>query len=333
MKHILVTGGAGYIGSITSYRLLKSGYNITILDDLSKGHIGAIPAGCNFFQGCFSDFTVLDKIHQKHTIDAIVHFAAYSLVSESVVKPHLYLQNNLIRSGKLLGWALDNNIKNFVFSSSAGVYGTPREVPIKETIIPSPEHPYGESKLLFEQELETSRKKSLIRYVSLRYFNAAGADLEANLGEDHSPETHLIPNLIKTAMLNDNVFNLYGNDYSTPDGTAVRDYIHVVDLANAHIQALKWLDADYKVDISPIFNVGIGRGFSVMEILEITQKVTGKKIRYEINPRRLGDPPCLVADTSKANDILKWNPYWTNPEEIVRMAYEWYTLHPYGYTS
>lgn len=322
---ILVVGGAGYIGSVVSHMLVSEGYQVVILDNLVKGHKAAIPAGCEFIQGCMGNRDDLDRALQGK-IDAVMHFAALSLVGESVVQPSQYYANNVVRGLALLDAMRDRNIHRFVFSSTAAVYGEPHSYPITEDFPLNPTNPYGESKLAFEKILKWYSAAYDLKYVSLRYFNAAGAT--SHVGEDHDPETHLIPLVLKTANRQRASITIFGDDYDTPDGTCIRDYIHVLDLARAHVMALEHLA---NTSTNNIFNLGNGTGVSVKEIIAAAESVTGLLIPKEIGPRRAGDPAVLVASNEKIQQTLGWTPKHSSIEEIIEDAWRWLSAHPQGY--
>ena len=316
---ILVTGGAGYIGSHFVKYLLKQNEEVVIFDNLSRGHIEAVPQNAKFEEVNILNRANLRTALAKYDIDAVVHFAAFAYVGESVENPGMYYENNVVGSFNLIDEVTKAGIRKFVFSSTCSLYGNPESVPISEDESVKPINPYAETKLTIEKILRDYDTAHGMKYVALRYFNAAGADPEREIGESHSPEPHLIPIILNTALgLREKVF-VFGNDYPTPDGTAVRDYIHVNDLADAHLKALNFLD-DGKSDI---FNLGTGNGNSVMEMIKTSERITGEKINYEITGRRAGDPAVLVADNSKAKNILGWQPEF-NLEGIISTAWNWH---------
>jgi len=316
---ILVTGGAGYIGSHFVKYLLKQNEEVVIFDNLSRGHIEAVPQNAKFEEVNILNRANLRTALAKYDIDAVVHFAAFAYVGESVENPGMYYENNVVGSFNLIDEVTKAGIRKFVFSSTCSLYGNPESVPISEDESVKPINPYAETKLTIEKILRDYDTAHGMKYVALRYFNAAGADPEGEIGESHSPEPHLIPIILNTALgLREKVF-VFGNDYPTPDGTAVRDYIHVNDLADAHLKALNFLD-DGKSDI---FNLGTGNGNSVMEMIKTSERITGEKINYEITGRRAGDPAVLVADNSKAKNILGWQPEF-NLEGIISTAWNWH---------
>lgn len=327
MPKVLVTGGAGYIGSHVVKELLKSGYEPVVFDNLQTGHHEAI-MGAVFIHGDLSDSELLKKLFLDYEISAVMHFAADCLVGESIENPWKYYKNNVVNSIKLLEVMENFNVRNFVFSSSAAVYGEPKEIPIKENHPCEPKNPYGETKLIFEKILDAISRTGKINYISLRYFNAAGADPEGELGEDHSPETHLIPIVLKAALSGDTV-PIFGTDYDTPDGTCIRDYIHVTDLATAHILALRKLEEGRE---GGVYNLGNGNGYSVREVIEVAKRVTKKKISVKESQRRLGDPARLVASSEKIKKELGWIPKFPELETIIETAWHWHKTHPNGYS-
>jgi len=326
MPTILVTGGAGYIGSHVVKELLHQGHQPIIFDNLQTGHRKAAKNAL-FIEGKLSDQKKLKETFQANSIDAVMHFAADCLVGESVQNPLKYFNNNVKNGLKLIEIIEVFNVKKIVFSSSAAVYGEPKIIPIPEDHPCIPTNPYGETKLIFEKVLQAFHDAGKLNFISLRYFNAAGADSEAELGEDHSPETHLIPLVIKAALDGISV-PVFGTDYNTPDGTCIRDYIHVTDLAHAHILALRKLERE---QISGIYNLGNGNGYSVKEVIETVKKVTGRKVAAVDSPRRPGDPARLVASSEKIREELGWIPKFPDLETIVETAYQWHKKHPNGY--
>jgi UDP-glucose 4-epimerase len=326
MSTILVTGGAGYIGSHVVKELLRQGQRPIVFDNLQTGHRKAIKK-VPFIEGDLSDQQKLKETFQSFQIDAVMHFAADCLVGESVQNPLKYFNNNVKNSLILLEIIEEFGIKKIVFSSSAAVYGEPKEIPILEEHPCAPTNPYGETKWIFERVLQAFHNAGKLNYISLRYFNAAGADPEVELGEDHTPETHLIPLIIKAALGGDHV-PVFGTDYDTPDGTCIRDYIHVNDLANAHILALQKLEQE---KISGIYNLGNGNGYSVREVIDTVRKITKRKVGVVDSPRRPGDPARLVASSKKIRKELGWIPKYPDLETIVETAWEWHRNHPRGY--
>lgn len=321
---ILVTGGAGYIGSITVKELLKKGYEVVVFDNLVYGHKEAV--SCQLVVGDLLDKEFLNKSLENESFDAVVHFAAYSLAGDSMQKPSIYFQNNVQGGLNLLEFMRNKNINNIIFSSTCAIYGTPEKFPVDETCPKKPESVYGESKLMFERILYWYDKIYNIKHINLRYFNAAGASLDAALGESHTPETHIIPVAINAALGKSAQFELYGNDYDTPDGTCIRDYIHVEDLAVAHILAL---DRLAKTRQSDSFNLGTGKGYSNKEILETIKKVSGVNFPIAIKKRRFGDPPMTFADNRKALRELELNFRNSNLETIIKSAWEWHKNKKY----
>lgn len=324
---ILVTGGAGYIGSITCKKLLELNYNVIIIDDLSTGYKQALPKNAKLYNVSLNDKEKIKVIFKENAdLKAIIHFAGSIEVSESVLNPSKYFNNNIIAGLNLIDIAKEFNIEGFIFSSSAAVYGIPCEIPISETSITAPVNPYGLTKLHIEEYLKYYNKAYNLNYVSLRYFNACGS--YKDLGENHKPESHLIPSAIKVVLNKKKILYLYGNDYDTNDGTAIRDYIHVEDLALAHIYSLEaLLDKKFSAEV---FNIGNGYGYSVMDIIKTIEKTTGLPVPISIKPRRLGDPPVLVANTEKIQAQLCWKPIH-NIESIIESAWNWHKKFPDGY--
>ena len=325
---ILVLGGAGYIGSHTALELVKSGRDVVIADSLVTGYKKAIPEKARFYQGDIRDFEFLDNLFQQEKIDAVIHFAAYSLVGESVANPLKYYGNNLYGTKILLEAMVKNNIDKIVFSSTAATYGEPENIPVLESDRTCPTNPYGETKLAVEKMFKWVAEAHGLRYVSMRYFNACGADENGIIGEAHNPESHLIPIILQVPNGKRETISIYGTDYDTPDGTCIRDYIHVTDLAQAHILAVKYL---YNGGKSDIFNLGNGVGYSVREVIETARKVTGRPIPLTETSRRAGDPARLVASSEKAKRILGWKPVHNCLEEIIASAWNWHKKHPNGY--
>jgi len=326
MPAILVTGGAGYIGSHVVKELLRQNYQPIVFDNLQTGHRSAAK-DVQLIIGDLSDPKKLREIFQSHPIDTVMHFAADCLVGESVQNPVKYFNNNVRNSLQLIDIMTNYGVRKIVFSSSAAVYGEPKTIPIEEDHPCLPTNPYGETKWIFEKALLAFRDSGKLNFVSLRYFNAAGADPGGELGEDHSLETHLIPLVIKAALDGTSV-SVFGTDYPTPDGTCIRDYIHVGDLARAHILALKKLDQE---KISGIYNLGNGSGFSVREVIETVRKISGRKIASVDSSRRPGDPARLVASSKTIRKELGWTPEFPDLEGIVQTAWQWHTKHPKGY--
>ena len=327
---ILVLGGAGYIGSHTALELVKAGNEVVIADNLVTGYRKAIPEGAKFYEGDLRDSNFLNKLFQQEKIDAVIHFAAYSLVGESVTNPLKYYDNNLYGTKVLLEAMVKNNVGKIVFSSTAATYGEPENIPILESDRTCPTNPYGETKLAMEKMFKWTAEAHGLRYVSLRYFNACGADESGTIGEAHNPESHLIPLILQVPNGKRETISIYGTDYDTPDGTCIRDYIHVTDLAQAHILAVQYLNNGGESDI---FNLGNGVGYSVREVIETARKVTGHPIPATETPRRAGDPARLVASSEKAKKILGWKPVHDSLEEIIASAWNWHKNHPNGYNK
>lgn len=316
-KNILVTGGAGYIGSHTVRELIKSGFKVAIYDNLIYGHKEFVPSDTEFIEGDLCDKQKLDSVFSSHSFDAVIHFAAYAYVGESVKEPSKYFNNNISNGIKLLDTMKEFGVKNIVFSSSCSTYGNPESIPITEDAPRHPVNPYGFSKFVFENILDAYEDAYGIRSVSLRYFNAAGAMPDSTLGEWHDPETHAIPLMFKA--LEKGEFNIFGGDYPTPDGTCIRDYVHVCDLADAHVKALHHL-----IDGNPTIklNLGTGKGTSVSELIKIIEEITGRRLSCKVAKRRQGDPPELVADPSKAVKILGWSPRYSI-KDIIKHVWLW----------
>lgn len=322
---ILVCGGAGYIGSHTVYKLIDAGEKVAIVDNLQTGHRKAINPAAKFYESDIRNAAALEKIFADNKIEAVIHFAANSLVGESVENPLKYFNNNVHGMQILLETMEKFGVDKIVFSSTAAVYGEPEKIPISENDKTAPTNPYGESKLIMEKMIKWIKN---LRYVSLRYFNAAGAIESGKIGEDHKTETHLIPLILQVPLGKRDHITIFGADYPTPDGTCLRDYIHVLDLASAHILALKYLRNGGN---SEIFNLGNGKGFSVKEIISAAEKVTGQKIKTEIGTRRAGDPAQLIAASDKARKILHWTPQFSDVEKIIATAWNWHKNNPDGY--
>lgn len=328
--NILVTGGAGYIGSHVVEELLKTGqHQIVVLDNLQKGHPEAVLGG-EFVQGDLADTGLLDEVFDKYAVEAVVHLAADSLVGESMEDPGKYFRNNVANGVNLLDAMVAHQARYIVFSSTAAVYGEPEKIPITEDHPQRPTNPYGDSKLFFEKIMERYEKAHGLRYVSLRYFNAAGASPSGRIGEVHEPETHLIPIVLQVALGQREAVTIFGTDYDTPDGTCIRDYIHVTDLAVAHVLALDALAAGAA---SNIYNLGNGRGFSVREVIDTVEKVTGRSLARVEGERRPGDPAVLVASSEKISRELGWKPRYNDLETIVRTAWQWHRQHPRGFAG
>ena len=325
---VLVTGGAGYVGSHVGRLLAESGHEIWVYDNLSRGHRGAVPAG-RLIEGDVGDTPRVSAAIRDKQIDAVMHFAAFALVGESVTQPHLYYQNNVLATLNLLEAVRETGVDKFVFSSTTATYGEPDNIPIKETEPQAPINPYGFSKLVIEKALADYAHAYGLGYAALRYFNAAGAAPDGEIGEDHEPESHLIPIVLQVALGQRDKISIFGDDYPTPDGTCIRDYIHVYDLGSAHLKALEKLEPGAGLEL----NLGTGRGNSVREIIEACRRVTGHEIPEVIGQRRAGDPPELVADSSKAQQTLAWQPEYTDIESIIETAWKWHSTHPHGYQS
>ncbi len=319
MKKILITGGAGYIGSHVVKALGEEGVEVLIVDNLSRGHKEAVLYG-KLVIADLKDKKNLNAIFEEFKPDAVMHFAAFIEVGESVRKPEKYYKNNTLNTLNLLEVMLRNRVNKFIFSSSAAVYGNPETVPIPETEVVKPINPYGQSKAFVEKILQDFDKAYGLKYVSLRYFNAAGADPEGKIGESHNPETHLIPLTLKAAKGERESIRIFGTDYPTPDGTCIRDFVHVSDLAEAHLLALDYILNGGK---SEIFNCGYGHGFSVREVIETARKVTGVNFKVEESERRKGDPAVLVAHSSKIRKVLNWKPKFDDLEYIIKTAWDW----------
>lgn len=325
----LICGGAGYIGSHMVAFLVERGEEVVVLDTLEKGHREALLGG-KFYEGNIHDRKVLDRVFTENNITAVIDFAAYSLVGESMDKPLMYFENNVAGTITLLDAMKDYGVKNIVFSSTAATYGEPEGVPINESDSTNPTNPYGESKLCVEKILKWCDKAYGIKYTILRYFNAAGAHVRGQIGEDHFPETHLIPLVLQVALGKRDKIMIFGDDYNTKDGTCVRDYIHVSDLALAHKLALDRLENGEE---SAIYNLGNGEGFTVKEVIEVARSITGHPIPAEIADRRPGDPAVLIASSKKAMKELGWEPRYNSLETIIKTAWKWHATHKDGYES
>ena len=325
---ILVCGGAGYIGSHAVHALVEKGEEVVIVDNLQTGHRGALNPAAKFYEGDIRDASVLDRIFTENKIEAVIHFAANSLVGESMEKPLLYFNNNVYGMQVLLEGMVRHGVDKIVFSSTAATYGEPKRVPIHEDDETCPTNTYGETKLTMEKMMKWVSRANGVRYVSLRYFNAAGALPDGSIGEDHKTETHLIPLILQVPTGRRDHITVFGDDYPTPDGTCLRDYIHVVDLADAHVLALEYLR---KGGASDIFNLGNGQGFSVKEMIAAAEKATGRSIKVEIGARRAGDPAQLIASSEKARAVLGWKPQFTDVEQVIGTAWKWHESHPHGY--
>ena len=326
--NVLVVGGAGYIGSHAVRKLTDAGHHVLVYDNLSRGHREAVPDGL-LIEGELTDTATLTRVLTEHEIEAVMHFAAFALVNESVNDPALYYQNNVVATLSLLEAMRLADVKKFVFSSTTATYGEPDQVPISEDTPQRPINPYGFTKLVIEQALADYAEAYGMGYAALRYFNAAGAHPDGTIGEDHEPETHLIPIVLQVALGQRDSITIFGNDYQTSDGTCVRDYVHVNDLADAHLKALDKIRPSTGICL----NLGTGRGTSVREIIDACREVTGHAIPEKIGQRREGDPSELVADASRAQDQLGWKPQYVDVRSIVETAWRWHQLHPNGYGS
>ena len=324
MKRVLVTGGAGYIGSACTEYLLDRGYEVTVFDGLITGHREAVDPRARFVLGNLADREAIKKVCRETRFDAIMHFAAFSLVGESMRDPSKYFRNNIAAGINLADAAVEGGVKRIVFSSTAATFGQPESVPIRENDRQIPINPYGESKLCFEKILKWYHEIHGLQYAALRYFNAAGAT--GKYGEDHRPETHLIPLILQTIRGKRDKLMLYGDDYDTPDGTCIRDYIHILDLAQAHELALSAPESGH-------YNLGTGNGLSVREIIDAAERVTGRKVCCEVAPRRPGDPARLIACSDRARKMLHWEPRYESADKIIASAWEWQLKHPDGYKN
>ena len=325
---ILVTGGAGYIGSVTTELLRARGEQVVVLDNLSRGHRGAVAPSVPFYEGNIGDRELVTRVASEHNIDACIHFAAFAYVGESVSQPALYYDNNLEQGIRLLGALVSAGVRRVVFSSTCATYGEPQRIPIDEGHQQLPTNPYGWSKLFVERIMADYDRAYDLKFVALRYFNASGATPER--GEHHEPETHLIPLVLKAARGEIQHVTVFGSDYPTPDGTCVRDYIHVADLAEAHALSLEYLRA---ANPSTAINLGNGQGYSVLEVVEAARRITGRKIAVEMQGRRPGDPSHLVADAARARSVLGWQPQQPDLAAIIGSAWEWHSRRPQGYAE
>ncbi len=324
---ILVTGAAGYIGSVCSEVLISRGMSVIALDSLLEGHRAAVPPGATFCQVDLADRAQLEAVFTKHKVDAVMHFAAEALVAKSVREPSIFYATNVASGVNLLDTVTRHGVKKFIFSSTAATYGEPEIVPIPEDHSKSPINPYGKSKLTFEQILADYKLYTGLKYVTLRYFNAAGAS--STCGENHRVETHLIPRVLDAAAGSLPHVDVFGTDYPTPDGTCVRDYIHVLDIADSHVRALEEIDRV----TGEAFNVGNSRGFSILEVIDAAERITGRKIPRKLGPRRPGDPAVLVASKEKLKRVLGWEASHSSLEEIIQSAWTWKQKHPNGYAQ
>jgi UDP-glucose 4-epimerase len=321
---VLVTGGAGYIGSIAVEQLIKAGEDVVVFDNLYQGHQQAVHPKAKFFQGDLSDRAAVDAVMAEHKPDAIMHFASHTLVGESMEKPFLYLGENIVNGLNLLESAVEHGVLKFILSSTANLFDKPERMPIDESERIIPGSPYGESKNILERMLFWLDRTKGMRYACLRYFNAAGASEER--GEHHHPESHIIPLVLQVALGQRSHFNIFGDDYPTPDGTCIRDYIHVIDLAQAHILALRALDGG-----SRTYNLGNGRGFSIQELINVAREITGHPIPTKVVARRPGDPAILIASSEKIRRELGWQPQYPELRAILESAWKWHVAHPNGY--
>ncbi|ARI76144.1 UDP-glucose 4-epimerase GalE [Halobacillus mangrovi] len=325
---VLVCGGAGYIGSHAVAQLIDRNEKVIVADNLQKGHKDAVLEGAEFYNGDLRDQSFIDRVFEENDIDSVIHFAADSLVGESVEDPLKYYDNNVYGAVCLLRAMAKHSVKRIVFSSTAAVYGEPEQVPIQETDRTEPTNPYGETKLAIEKMLKWTEQAHGIKHVVLRYFNVAGADPDGRIGEDHRPETHLIPIILQVAQGKREKIMIFGDDYPTEDGTCIRDYIHVNDLVDAHLLAIEKLKRDEE---SGIYNLGNGQGFSVKEVIDSARRVTGHTIPEEVAPRRAGDPAQLVASSEKAINDLGWKPNYADLDTMIKTAWDWFQNHPDGY--
>lgn len=325
---ILVLGGAGYIGSHTVYELIDKGEDVVIVDNLETGYIEAVHPQARFYQGDIRNRAFIDSVFEKESIDAVIHFAANSLVGESMTVPLKYYDNNVCGTKVLLESMIAHDVKRIVFSSTAATYGEPENIPILESDRTCPTNAYGETKLAMEKMMMWTDRAHGLKYVALRYFNACGAHKSGLIGEAHNPESHLVPLILQVPLGQRDFISIYGDDYDTKDGTCIRDYIHVTDLAQAHILAVKYL---LKGGESDTFNLGNGVGSTVKEVIDTARKATGLEIAAKITPRRAGDPARLIASSAKAKEVLGWKPEHADLEEIISSAWKWHRTHPHGF--
>lgn len=328
MMKILVLGGAGYIGSHAVYQLIDEGMEVVVVDNLETGHRKAVHPKAVFYEGDIRNAAFLNSVFEKEAIDEVLHFAANSLVGESMENPLKYFDNNVYGTQILLKAMVDHGVKKIVFSSTAATYGEPEAVPITESMPTNPGNTYGETKLTMEKMMKWTALAYGLKFVSLRYFNVAGARESAEIGEDHRPESHLVPLILQTTLGQRSDITVFGDDYDTPDGTCIRDYVHVEDLIQAHLLALAYLRNSGESDV---FNLGSSQGFSVKEMIDAARTVTGKDIPVKIGARRAGDPGTLIASSDKARSVLGWNPVHTSVEKIIGDAWIWHSTHPAGY--
>lgn len=325
---VLVLGGAGYIGSHAVYQLIDQGFSVVVVDNLETGHRKAVHPKAVFYEGDIRNTDFLNSVFEKESIDEVLHFAANSLVGESMENPLKYFDNNVYGTQVLLKTMIDHDVKRIVFSSTAATYGEPESVPITETMPTNPGNTYGETKLTMEKMMKWTGLAHGLKFVSLRYFNVAGARETAEIGEDHRPESHLVPLILQTALGQREEITVFGDDYDTADGTCIRDYVHVEDLIRAHLLALDYLRKDGESDV---FNLGSSQGFSVNEMISAARSVTGKDIPVKVGPRRAGDPSILIASSDKARQVLGWNPTYTSVTKIIEDAWNWHSSNPNGY--
>ena len=325
---ILVTGGAGYIGSVTVERLRAKGEQVVILDDFVRGHRAALEDGIPLYEGKIGDRELVSRIAREHKLESCIHFAALIEVGESVIDPARYFENHVGQGVAFIGALVQGGVRQFVFSSTAAVYGDPEQIPINEQSRKWPKNPYGWSKFFIERVLESYDIAYGLKFVGLRYFNAAGATEKC--GEDHRPESHLIPNVLAAALGRQQAIRVFGNNYPTPDGTPIRDYIHVVDLADAHIRALEHLRRGSPSDF---LNLGTGHGYSVLEVIECAREITGRNIPVQMESPRAGDPVRLIADPTRAKTVLGWEPAVSDMRSIIRSAWDWRLRNPSGYAT
>jgi UDP-glucose 4-epimerase len=323
---ILVTGGAGYIGSVVVEQLIAGGHQVVVFDNFYQGHRAAIHPEARCVEGNLNNRSALRQVFENDTIEAVMHFASYTLVGESMQKPFMYIGDNVTNGLNLLQEALAHGVRRFILSSTANLFDRPAKIPISEEEAIVPGSPYGESKYLLERILSWLDRTLGLRYAALRYFNAAGAS--ENYGEDHEPETHLIPLVLKVALGKRSHIEIFGDDYPTPDGTCIRDYIHVIDLAQAHILALEALDRG-----SRVYNLGNGQGFSVRQVIDVARNITGRPIPERVGPRRPGDPAVLIASSEKIRQELGWQPKHPSLESIIQSAWQWHLRNPNGYEN
>ncbi|AFV05150.1 UDP-glucose 4-epimerase [Dehalobacter sp. CF] len=328
IKNILVTGGAGYIGSHTVKLLEEKGYNVIVLDSLITGNLKSLGEKIKYYHGDIADRSLVLNILKNESIEAVIHFAACSIVSDSIKHPDFYFTENVAKTNRFIASLLMGGVNKVVFSSTAATYGIPQSVPISETALTQPVNPYGVSKLMIEQMLYWMELSYGLKWIALRYFNAAGAMLDGSIGEDHQIETHLIPLVLKTALGQRDVISIFGDDYNTPDGTCIRDYIHVMDLAEAHICALSALEDNNE---SVIYNVGTGSGYSVQEVINLAREITKIDIKVSITQRRHGDPDQLIAKVDKIKNELGWIPKHSDLDTIISSAWKWHSQNLYGF--